>query len=357
MNIFLAFVWKEFLHIFRDTRTMMLLLIMPVIQIILFGFALSNEVKGVKVAICNPGNDPQANVIVNRISANEYFIVTDYLGNYTGAEELLRSSRVKAVVVFDGQFSKRVQNGDAAIEIVADATDPNVARSVVNYLSAIIIGEGISTPVETRLLYNPQMKSSYNFVPGVMGMILMLICAMMTSISIVREREQGNMELLLVSPVSPFTIIVAKTIPYFLLSTVNLITILLLSVFLLNVPIAGSLFWIMVVSMLFILVSLSLGLMVSTLVETQVAAMLISGMVFMMPVMILSGMMFPVENMPLFLQFISYLIPAKWFIEAVRRLMIQGADVIYVAKEILVLLGMMVILISVSVKKFKYRLE
>ena len=210
---------------------------------------------------------------------------------------------------------------------------------------------------QVKLLYNPQMKSAYNFVPGVMGLILMMICAMMTSISIVREKETGTMEVLLVSPVKPLFIILAKAVPYFVLSFVNLITILLLSVYVLHVPVAGSLFWLVVVSLLFIFVSLALGLLISTVTHTQVAAMLVSGLMLMMPTMLLSGMIFPVESMPVILQSISTVIPARWYIQAVRKLMIEGVDISLVLTEIGILAVMAVLLITVSFKKFKNRLE
>ena len=192
---------------------------------------------------------------------------------------------------------------------------------------------------------------------SVMGLILMLICAMMTSISIVREKETGTMEVLLVSPVKPLFIILAKAVPYFVLSFVNLTTILLLSVYVLDVPVAGSLFWLVVVSLLFIFVSLALGLLISTVTRTQVAAMLVSGLMLMMPTMLLSGMIFPIESMPVILQAISAVLPARWYIQAVRKLMIEGVDVSLVLMEVGILATMAVLLITVSFKKFKHRLE
>lgn len=253
------------------------------------------------------------------------------------------------------------------MQLVCDATDPNTATMQTSYATGIIaaatrqlLPAGVSVPAiqpEVKLLYNPQMKSVYNFVPGVMGLILMLICAMMTSISIVREKETGTMEVLLVSPVRPFFLILSKAVPYFVLSFVNLATILLLSVYVLHVPVAGSLLWLVAVSLLFIFVSLSLGLLISTVTQTQVAAMLASGLMLMMPTMLLSGMIFPVESMPWVLQGISALIPARWYIQAVRKLMIQGVDVVNVLSEVAVLSGMAVLLITVSLKKFKNRLE
>ena len=218
-------------------------------------------------------------------------------------------------------------------------------------------GMSVSSVVpDVKLLYNPQMKSAYNFVPGVMGLILMLICAMMTSISIVREKETGTMEILLVSPVKPLFVILAKAVPYFVLSFVNLTTILLLSVYVLDVPVAGSLFWLIMVSLHFIFVSLALGLLISTVTRTQVAAMLASGLILMMPTMLLSGMIFPIESMPLVLQLISDILPARWYIQAVRKLMIEGVDISFVLSEVSILAFMAVVLITISFKKFKNRL-
>lgn len=211
--------------------------------------------------------------------------------------------------------------------------------------------------VYNKLLYNPQMKSAYNFVPGVMGLILMLICAMMTSISIVREKETGTMEVLLVSPVNPLFIILSKAVPYFVLSLLNLTTILLLSVFVLDVPIAGSLPALLGVSLLFIFVSLALGLLISCITHTQVAALLVSAMVLMIPTIILSGIIFPIESMPGILQVLSCLIPARWYVETVRRLMIEGVPLVYVWKEVAVMCLMAVVLITATARKFKNRLE
>ena len=200
------------------------------------------------------------------------------------------------------------------------------------------------------------MKGAYNFVPGVMGLILILICAMMTSVGIVREKEMGTMEILLVSPMKPVYIILAKAVPYLLLSMVNITTILLLSYFLLEVPIMGILFSLVMVTVLYIIVSLCLGLLISTVADTQQAAMLISGMALMLPVMLLSGMMFPIENMPKLLQWLSNIVPAKWYIIAVKDIMIKGLSITSVLKETGILILMAFVLITISVKRFKIRL-
>ncbi|MBC8594172.1 ABC transporter permease [Oscillospiraceae bacterium N12] len=384
MKQFIAFVRKEFYHIFRDRRTMLILLGMPVVQIILFGFAISTEVRNVRVAVLDPSNDVMTRRIIDQLEASEYFKIERLVHSPEELETVFREGDADMAVVFSPQFMDDMYSGDAQVQLVADATDPNMATTRTNYASGVIasvqqemlreilsksqaasMSSGVSAVSSSggtlvpdlKLLYNPQMKSTYNFVPGVMGLILMLICAMMTSISIVREKETGTMEILLVSPVRPLFVILSKAVPYFVLSFVNLVTILLLSVYVLEVPVAGSLFWLIAVSLLFIFVSLALGLLISSVTRTQVAAMLASGLILMMPTMILSGMIFPIESMPLVLQGISAILPARWYIQAVRKLMIEGVDVTLVMQEIGILALMAVVLITISFKKFKNRLE
>lgn len=354
MRQFLIFVRKEFYHIFRDPRTMLILLAMPIVQIILFGFAISTEIRNSRVAVLDPSKTMLTQQIIEKIDASEYFTIEQNIGTPEQIDELYRESKIDVALVFGTDF-----DNNRTVQIIADASDPNTATLVTNYAAAIIQSVAPTTElvvIDASLMYNPSMLSSYNFVPGVMGMILMLICAMMTSISIVREKETGTMEVLLVSPVHPIRIIMAKVVPYFVISAVDLILILLVSVFILGVPIAGSLVWLLLLSLVFIFVVLSLGLLISTLVTSQIAAMLVSGMVLMMPTVLLSGMMFPVDNMPLPLQLFSAILPARWFIEGVRKLMIQGVDVSFVIKEFVILGVMAVVLITVSLKKFKIRL-
>lgn len=356
MKQYISFINKEFLHILRDPRTILILLAMPIIQIILFGFAISTEVKNARFAVLDPAPCIETQQIIENLDASEYFTAVGTIDYIDEADDLFRRGEIDLAVVFGNEFSQ----GKAAVQLIADASDPNKATIVTNYATTIIqTSQPTSPPLvipTVSLLYNPSMLSSYNFVPGVMGMILMLICAMMTSISIVREKELGTMEVLLVSPIHPIMIILAKVVPYFVLSIVNLTIILLLSTFVLGVPIAGSLGWLLALSLVFIFVALCLGMLISTLVKTQIAAMIISGMVLMMPTVLLSGMMFPIENMPTVLQVFSAFIPARWFIEGVRKLMIQGVGVEFVLREFAVLGAMAVILIGVSLKKFKIRL-
>jgi len=368
MKQLLSFIRKEFYHILRDKTTMMILLLMPIIQIILFGFALTTEVKDTQVAVLVPTNDEASSRIIDKLNASAYFDVVARIHTTDEIQPVFRDAKAKLVVVFEDHFGEKLRhNGTAHIQLLADATDPNAATSFTFYASNIInsyqqelMGENKNpyqiTP-EVKMLFNPQMKSSFNFVPGVLGMIMLLICAMMTSIAIVREKEMGTMEILLVSPMKPIYIILSKITPYFVLSCVNFATIMVLSVFVLGVPIAGSFMSLVAVSLLYIFVSLSFGLLVSTITHSQQAAMLVSGMGLMIPVMLLSGMMFPIENMPLPLQWLSNIVPAKWYIRAVKAIMIEGLGITSVLKEVGVLCLMGIILVTISLKKFKVRLE
>jgi len=368
MKQLISFIRKEFYHILRDRTTMMILLLMPIIQIILFGFALSTEVKNTEVAILAPSNDVASNRIIDKINASAYFDVVARIHKPDEIQPVFRDAKAKLVMVFEDHFGENLRRtGKAHIQLIADATDPNAATSFTFYASNIInsyqqeLTGSNAIPYqiipEVRMLYNPQMIGAFNFVPGVLGMIMLLICAMMTSIAIVREKEMGTMEILLVSPMKPIYIILSKITPYFVLSCVNFATIMLLSVFVLKVPVAGSFISLVAVSLLYIFLSLALGLLVSTMTNSQQAAMLISGMGLMLPVMLLSGMIFPIENMPVPLQWLSDIVPAKWYISAVKAIMIKGLGITSVLKEVGILSFMSVVLIGISWRKFKIRLE
>lgn len=345
---------------------MLILIVMPIVQIVLFGFAISSEIRNIHTAVFAPFNNSDTRYLVGKLDASEYFSVDYIVNSEEELETLFRRNKIELALVLSPDYGKPFSTDQ--LQILSDATEPNQGVTRGNYALfalAKIISEkkeaasvlpntgNENINVMTKMLYNPQMKSAYNFVPGVMGLILMLVCAMMTSVSVVREKEYGTMEVLLVSPVSPLFVVVAKAVPYIVLSLVNLATILLLSVFVLGVPISGSFVALVLVSLLFIVVSLSLGLFISTVTNTQLTALLVSAVVLMIPTLLLSGIIFPVESMPLPLQIISCIIPARWFVEIVRRIMIEGAPVIYLYKEILILFFMVVFLIIVTVRKFK----
>lgn len=368
MKQFLYFIRKEFYHLLRDRRTLFILFGMPVTQILIFGFALTNEVKNSRIAILDNSKDEATKAIIHQLEASHYFDIVEYLHSYAELEPTFQEGKIRLAVVFPEQFQASLLHTNAApIQLIADATDPNVANTLTNYASAIIMDyqsamkETQDFPytitTELRMLYNPQLKGSYNFVPGVMAMVLMLVGAMMTSISIVREKELGTMEVILASPIVPINVIIAKMVPYLLLSMVNIASILLLSVFVLDVPINGSLSLLVFECFLFTLTALALGLLISSISDSQQVAMLVSLMGLFLPTIMFSGFMFPVENMPIPLQVLSNLVPAKWFYYIVKDVMIKGTGLETVWKETLILFGMLIFLLTISIKKFKVRLE
>lgn len=346
---------------------MFILLGMPVVQIIIFGFALTNEVKNAKIAILDPSKDPETLSLSAQLDASRYFDLEKNLVSYRQVEEEFRKGNIKLAVVFPPHFQEDLLHfNKAQVQLIADAADPNTANQLTNYATAIImdyqdrITQNRKLPytihTEMRMLYNPQLKGAFNFVPGVMAMVLLLVCTMMTAITIVREKELGTMEIILVSPMRPQLVVMAKAIPYLLLSTINIASILLLSVYVLEVPINGSLALLVFESILFILVSLSLGLLISSRAESQQTAMFISLIGMFLPTIMLSGFMFPVENMPLPLRTVSNIVPAKWYFSIVKSVMIKGVGLHAIWKETLVLGGMMVFFLTMAVKRFKIRL-
>lgn len=351
MKQFLSLVIKEAKHIVRDKRTMLMLFGMPIVLMLLFGFAITNDVKNVRTVIVMSRANYATQQAVDRLSASAYFTITRAVATPAEARRLIQDQKADLAVVFSAHFSSLRPD----YQLIVDGTDPNMAQQWSAYAGAVLSNPS-GGAVNTKLLYNPQMKSAYNFVPAIMGMLLMLICAMMTSISIVREKEKGTMEVLLVSPTPPLVIIAAKVVPYLILAFLILISILLMSAFVLHVPVRGSLFWIFAVSTLYILLALSLGLLVSNVAQTQLVALLLSAMVLIMPIIMLSGMLFPVESMPRILQYLSATIPTRYYISAMRKLMIMGVGVKQVLNEMLVLLGMFVALLTLSLAKFNTRL-
>jgi len=352
MKQFLSFILKEARHILRDKRTMLILFGMPVVLMLLFGFAITNDVKNVRTVVVTSQTDHLTQQAVQRLAASEYFVITATVATPAEAERLIRNQKADLAVVFAPRFAS-TRNG---VQLLVDGSDPNMAQQWTTYAQQVVAGNS-SSLVNQKLLYNPQMRSAYNFVPAIMGMLLMLVCAMMTSISIVREKERGTMEVLLVSPVRPLLIIVAKAVPYLMLAFVILTTILLMGRYVLGVPLSGSVFWIFVISVIYILLALSLGLLISNIAQSQLVALLLSAMVLLMPVIMLSGMLFPIESMPQILQWISVVIPPRYYIDAMRKLMIMGVGITDVLNDVVILSAMTVVLLTVALATFKNRLE
>ena len=368
MKRFIGFVTKEFYHIFRDKRTMFILFGMPIAQIMLFGFAITNEINNVNIAILDKSKDSETQKIINKISASKYFNIEQDIVNENQIESVFKKGKVKAVLVFEKDFIKNLQTlKQAQVQVITDATDPNIANTIANYVNAILQNytqeinknnkPNHQIQTQTQLYYNPELKSVFNFVPGVMTIILMLVSAMMTSISITREKELGTMEVLLVSPLKPFQVIIGKVFPYIFLSIINATIILLLGFFVFKMPIEGNLLLLAFESVLFITTALSLGILISTVSNSQQTAMMLSLMGLMLPVIILSGFIFPISSMPLPLQIISNIVPAKWFIIIIKAILLKGATLSVIWKETLILVGMTVFFLVISVKKYKIRLE
>lgn len=367
MKQLLIFVKKEWFHIWRDPRTLFILLVMPVVQIVIYGYALTNEVKNANIAIFDQSKDAATLQLSNQIASSRYFNLIRNIGAFSGVEETFRQGKIRMAVVFPSNFRDDLLHFNAAqVQLIADASDPNTANMLTNYATAIIsdyqqsLAGNTKLPytikTQIRMLYNPELKGAYNFVPGVMAMVLMLVCTMMTSIAIVKEKEMGTMEVILVSPLKPYRIIIAKTIPYLLISVLNIVSILLLSVYALGVPINGSIALLTGESILFTITSLSVGILISNHAKTQQNAMFTAMMSLFLPTLLFSGFLFPIENMPLPLQVISNVVPSKWFFIIVKAVMIKGLGIMAVWKETLILLGMTLTLLGLSIYNFKTRL-
>ena len=352
MKQFISFVIKEARHILRDKRTMLILFGMPIVLMLIFGFAITTDVRNVRTVVVTSSMDHLTRRAVDRLAASEYFTITATVATPQEAERLIRNQRADLAVVFGQDFASK-RNG---VQFIVDGADPNMAQQWTNYATGVITGMSGSL-VNSKMLYNPRMKSAYNFVPAIMGMLLMLVCAMMTSISIVKEKEKGTMEVLLVSPVKPIMIIIAKVIPYLVLAFVILTTILLMGRYVLDVPLQGSIVWIYFVSTIYIVLALSLGLLISNIANSQLMALLLSAMVLLVPIVMLSGMLFPVESMPRVLQWLSAVVPPRYYIQAMRKLMIMGVGIGEVLREVTILTGFTVFLLAVSLLKFNKRLE
>jgi ABC-2 type transport system permease protein len=369
MNRFLGFLRKEFLHIFRDYRTLFILFGIPAAQILIFGFAVSTDIRNAGIAFLDLSHDEITRELTDKIISSGFFRKTETLLNYSDVDKILKKGKTKAVIIFEENFGKKlISERKASISIIADGSEPNTATLVTNYTTAIIIdfNRKVAGPAtagsfmikpEVKMFYNPNLQSQFMFVPGVITLILILICALMTSVTITREKEFGTMEVLLVSPLRPIQIILGKVTPYFILSFINVLLILALSWFVFGLPVKGSMILLLAESMLYILMSLTLGILISTISSTMQQAIFISLIGLMLPTVLLSGFIFPIENMPGIYNYVSMILPPRYFIVIIKNIMIKGTGLPYIWKETLILIGMTMVFIGISVRKFKIRLE
>jgi len=376
MKQFLSFVKKEFIHILRDVRSLLILLVMPIVMVLLLGYVVKTDVKDIRLAVLDPSHDTYTRLITERISSNSYFHYVGEINNENEATEKFRRGEVDLIVVFSPEFANRLMHThNAGIQILVDGSEPNQASVRAAYAQQIIMGlqreiiekMGVDTSaprlslqtfnidINSRLLYNPQQRSEVNFVPGIIAMIMMLICCMMTSVAIVREREMGTMEILLASPLPSIVIVISKLIPYMVISLLNLASVLCITNFVMNIPMMGSWGAYILLSLIFVFTSLMLGLFISTCVSTQLAAMLLS-LLLIVPSIYLSGLLFPIESMPVPAQVLSNLMPTKWFITASRKIMIEGVDMLYLTEQYVGLAAEGFFFLLLSWKFFKSRL-
>jgi ABC-2 type transport system permease protein len=367
MKRFAAFIIKEYQHLLRDYRTVLFIFGIPVTQLLLFGHVITTEIKDAKLGILDFSKDEISIAITNRLIASGYFKIEKDLRSVDEIEPLFRKGKIKEVIVFENNFGRNLtRDRKANLQLITDASDPNMASIIENYTRAVLNDylrqEQISTikpliSIRHRMFYNEELRSANMFVPGTIALILMLISALMTSISITREKELGTMEILLVSPLKPIQIIMGKVLPYLTLAFINSIVIVGVGYFIFHVPVQGSIILLFFLCLVFILLALSIGITISTVAKTQQAAMVISLVGLMLPTIVLSGFIFPIENMPKILQFISILMPPRWFLSALKDIMLKGVGVEYIWKEILILLTMLAGFIMISVRKFQVRLE
>ncbi len=368
MKQLIAFIRKEFYHVFRDRRTLLILFGIPIAQIILFGQALSSEVKNIGIAVLDEANNTYSQEITHRLQASPYFKLKEPLFRYDQVEDRFKRGTIKAVLILPPDFGKDLYTpSGTSLQLITDGSDPNTAKTVQNYFSAMVasyqqeLNPAVQLPyqitVENRMLYNEEQNGSMNFVPGVIALVFMIVSTALTSVAVVREKELGTMEILLVSPFKPIMILIAKAVPYLILSLINFTVILLLSVYMLDVPIRGNLLLLYAESTLFIIICLSLGLLISTVTASQQTAMLIAMMGMMLPTAFFTGFMFPIENMPLVFQAIAKVFPSSYYYAIVKKVMLKGLDFSYIWKETLILIAMAVVFLTLAMKKFKIRLQ
>ena len=361
-----AFVLKEIRHILRDRQTLTILLLMPLVQVVLFGFALRSDVRNIRVAFVDASPDDATHALRARFAATRRFEIVGAVSDMRALESLFRRGAVDLAVVFGRDFGPRVARGEPApVQLVLDAADPNTGMTMQSYARGVIAtqeaewmstGGALRIVPETRMRFNPTLESVNLFVPGLIALVLTLVSALMTAISLSREKERGTFEVLLVSPLRPWQIIVGKVLPYLGLAFANVVTALIAARLVFGVPLRGSLLLLLSASMLFSVISLGIGVLVAARTSSQRAAMLAALLGTMLPSTLLSGMVFPIASMPQWLQPLTNIVPAKWFIIVARGIMLKGVGAAVLWRELLIMAGMMLLILIVATRSVKPRL-
>lgn len=360
---------KETYHILRDRRTLAVLILLPVVQVVLFGYAIRTDVKDVRLAVVDAVPDPTTLAIRNRFTATGAFRTVAVLGRADSVETLFRTGDAQVAIQFEPGFGSRLARGALAqLLVITDAAEPNTGTARENYVISVVSrfereqrlrarGGAIQIVPVVRSRFNPTLESSNLFVPGLMAMVLTIIAALMTALSLTREKEMGTLEALLVSPLRPWQIIVGKVLPYLVIGFVSVLAVLLEARLVFHVPMHGSVTLFLAEGVLFILVALSLGILISARTSSQRVAMMAALLGTMLPTMMLSGFIFPLESMPRPLQLLANVVPAKWFVFIERGIMLKGVGLAYLWRETLVLAGMTLLLLVASARSFSVRLK
>ncbi len=365
-RILLSIMRKEFIHIIRDPQTLVIAILMPVMMLFLYGYAINLEMKQIDVGIADLSATPQSRQIVERLASNDFFNITIINPDYKDYEKLFKYRKMRSLLIIPVDYAKKIElNNKVQLQLLIDASDPNAANYINNYFSAVIFEETIGInhrkinlySVEPRILYNPDMRSANFFIPGLIAVILILVSALLTSIAVVREKENGTMEQLMVSPVHPYQIIIGKVLPYTLLGYINGVMILAMGSLIFDVPIVGSLLLINFMMLIYVLCGMSFGLLISTITDSQQIALMATLMITMLPTVLLSGFIFPIKSMPDLFQYISYVIPATYFLEIIRGIILKGNGISELYQQTLILSGITIFLLSLSIKKFKTNLQ
>jgi len=357
---------KELIHIFRDVQSLFMVLSMPLLMLLLYGYAITLDMKGIDIGIIDQSHTPESRQLIDRIASTDFFHIAARDVPVDTIGDLFKERIARCVLVIPEDFARTlVADRDASVQLIVDASDPNAANFVTNYVGQVISRQNASGnpgsntlfTVSPRVFYNPDMRSADFFVPGLIALILILISTLLTSIAIVREKETGTMEQLLVSPIRPLQLILGKVLPYTMLGFIDGVLILVVGSIWFNVPIEGSLLLVLVMMMIYVITGISLGILVSTLAKTQAVAMLAAVMLTILPSMMMSGFIFPIASMPRIFQYVSTIVPATYFLQIIRGIVLKGNTLANLYQQAAILLGMDVLLIALAVRTFRVRLE
>lgn len=361
MHWIIAIAFKETRHIIRDWQTLGILLLLPVFMMFFFGYGLNADVENTPVVVIDPAQSTESRSITQKMDASSLFNVIAIIpgGN---PKNVMEQWRAKAVVSFPLNFSKSIRTTNAEIQVLIDGSDPSTGTTIRNSVDPFFTKHVLTilnrespeaVSVTTTMLYNPQQQSSLFFVPGLMATILLMVGALMTSISIAKERETGTLANVLTSPVKPMYILLGKVMPYFIIALIDACLILTVGQFVFDVKIQGNLGFLVIATLVYIFVALTIGIFISTVTRKQQHAMLVSLGATMMPTIMLSGFVFPITSMPKFLQVLSLAMPARWFLEIVRGVVLKGTGVAELWQPLLVLSLMFLALLAAAASKFE----